>query len=45
MKEGEGIGQKTYIYDPWTWLMGWGLLEGVCALEGGGQRGKKERQL
>ena len=26
MKEGEGLVQRTYMNDPWTWTMVWGLM-------------------
>ena len=29
MKEGEGISQRTYMRDPWTQTVVWGLPEGV----------------
>ena len=25
LKEGEGVRQGTYMKEPWTWTMGWGL--------------------
>ena len=37
-KEGEGISQRTYKNDPWTWAMVWGLTMGVGG--GGGQKGE-----
>ena len=41
-KEGEEISQRTYMNDPWTWTMVWGLTELVRGrLSGGVQRGKK----
>ena len=41
MKEGEGISQRTYVPDPWTWTTVWGLPEGVgrVSLAGGGKIG------
>ena len=29
MKEGEGMSQRTYMHDPWTWAMICELPEGV----------------
>ena len=29
LKEGEGISQRTYTKDPWTWTSMWGLITGV----------------
>ena len=41
MKEGEGISQRTYMRDPWTQTVVWGLPEGLWwGLGGGGRRGK-----
>ena len=41
MEEGEGISQRTWMKDPWTWRMVWGLTTEVRdGLGGGGQRGK-----
>ena len=42
IKEGEGISQRTYMHDPWTWTMGWGSPEGHGGGGGGGgQSGNK----
>ena len=35
LKEGEGISQRTYMKDLWTWTMVWGL-----AMEMGGRMGR-----
>ena len=41
IKEGEGISQRIYMKDPWTWTTVWALtVEVVGGLGGGGQRGK-----
>ena len=41
MKEGEGISQRTYMKEPWTWAMVWGLNLGRGGgLGRGEQRGK-----
>ena len=34
LKGGEGISQRTYMKDPWTWTMLWGLT-----MEVGGELG------
>ena len=36
LKEGEGISQGTYMKDPWTGTMGWGLTMEVGSRLGGG---------
>ena len=41
MEEGEGVRQITYMPDPWTQTMVWGLTMGMGAGCGkGGKRGK-----
>ena len=46
MKEGEGISQRTYMHDPWTWTTVWGLTVGLGGgLGGGGQSREKLGQL
>ena len=41
LKECEGISQRTYMHDPWTWTTKRGLTEGVRGrLSRIGQRGK-----
>ena len=41
LKEGEGIGQRVHMKDPWTWTKVQGLTTQVGgALGGGGQRGQ-----
>ena len=46
-KEGEGISQRTYMHDPWTWTTVWRWPEGggEWGLGGGGKRRKKWGQL
>ena len=29
LKDGEGINQRTYMNDPWTWTLVWGLTVAV----------------
>ena len=29
LKEGEGISQRTYMHDSWTWTTVWGLTVGA----------------
>ena len=37
----EGTSQRTYMNDPWTWTMVWGLtVEAGGGMDRGGQRGK-----
>ena len=36
LKEGEGISQRTYMHDPWTWTTVWGLTMEVGGGLGGG---------
>ena len=47
MKDGKGINQRVFMYDPWTWTIVWGLAEGGVrvGLCGGEQREKKQGQL
>ena len=41
LKEGEGISQRIYIKDPWTWTIVWGwTVEVRGGLSRLGQRGK-----
>ena len=41
MKEGEGISQRTYMKDPWSWTTVWGqTMEVGEGLAGGGRKGK-----
>ena len=44
-KEGEGISQRTYMNDPWTWTTEWGLTEGVRGGLSGGEQREKLGQL
>ena len=30
MKKGEGISQRTYMHDLWTWTIVWGFPEGAA---------------
>ena len=41
MKEVEGISQRTYMKDPWTQSMVWGLTMEVGGELGGGVKGGK----
>ena len=43
MKEGEVFSQRTYMHDPWTWTMVWGLMVGMWGCEG--SKGEKLAQL
>ena len=45
MKEGEDISKRTYMNDPWTQTMVWGLTMEVEGELGGGGKGRKLRQL
>ena len=43
MKKGAGISQRTYVKDPWTWTVVWGLaMEVGGGLYGGGKMGEIE---
>ena len=46
LKEGEGISERTYMKDPWTGTVEWGLIMEIGGrLGGGGKMGKKLGQL
>ena len=47
MEDGEGINQKTFMQNPWTWTTMWGLCWGGerVRLGGGKEREKKREQL
>ena len=41
LREGKGITQRTYILDPWTWTMVWGLNVRMGAGRGEDAKGEK----
>ena len=40
-KEGEVTSQRTYMNNPWTWTMVWGLTVGAGGGLGGGRQREK----
>ena len=45
LKEGEGISQRTYMNDSWTWTTVWALTVGMGGGWGDGVKGGKLEQL